>query len=53
MKIKLANGAIAESHNELVINQWKKRGYEDVSEKEEVTEKPAVKASRKKKTESE
>lgn len=34
MKIKL-NGTILESNNKLVIEQWKKAGYEDISGKDE------------------
>lgn len=42
MKIKDERGLILESHNELVIEQWKKRGYEDLTEetKPAQTEKP-------------
>ena len=31
MKIKTSTGTILESSNELVINQWKKNGYKEVS----------------------
>ena len=34
MKIKL-NGTILESNNKLVIEQWKKAGYEDISGRDE------------------
>jgi hypothetical protein len=39
MRIKTSNGIIMESANDLVIEQWRKAGYEEVTEKKPSTKK--------------
>jgi hypothetical protein len=39
MRIKTASGIVMESTNDLVIEQWKKAGYEEVTEKKSSTKK--------------
>lgn len=45
MRIKLANGTVLESTNEVVIEQWKKAGYAEYSgEKKTAAETKSKKA---------
>ena len=47
MKVVLPSGAVAESTNKVVIEQWKKAGYKEVGQEGAAEAAPAKKKPRK------